>query len=92
LIFLIFVAKKGRANFMLKPTVTRRKTKAEIEQKKKEDEEQKSSVEECKTIKEFLQSKRFKLDDIPKVVNEQEELVKYLKEKGLMNSQGQINV
>jgi len=86
------LAKNGRAAHVLKPTAARRKTKAELIEAKQKDEEAKNNITECRSIRDFLSSKRYKMEDIPGVISKGEQLVDYLKTKGIMNPEGQMNV
>jgi len=70
----------------------RRRTKAEIAQKKVEEKEEKNAIEECRTIKGFLNSRRYKIEDLPQIIEKDEQLVSYLKEKGVMTSEGQMKI
>eukprot|EP01022_Parablepharisma_sp_SALTPOND_P024572 TRINITY_DN54851_c0_g1_i1.p3 TRINITY_DN54851_c0_g1~~TRINITY_DN54851_c0_g1_i1.p3 ORF type:complete len:102 (-),score=18.49 TRINITY_DN54851_c0_g1_i1:23-328(-) len=74
----------------MKNSAKRRRTKAEIEEKCKEDEKERQEIEELKYFKETMEHKRYKLEVIPQVLEKNEELIAYLRANGLIDENGKM--
>lgn len=85
-----FVVKNGRANDILKFNSKRRKRKIELVEERQKREVEKRHIEELKETESVLKAKRYKMDDIPNVVRQNEEMVKFLQTRGMMNELGEI--
>ena len=82
--------KKGRANDILKVSSKRRKKKFELAEDRDEKAAEKRHFEELKGTEEALKAKRYKMEDIPNVVRQNEEMVNFLQARGMMDEHGQI--
>jgi len=76
---------------MMKDSYHPRKTKNELVAKKAIEEEEKQNLMEFSAFKGFLAEKRMKLDDIPNILHQNDQLVAYLKDKNMMSQDGKIN-
>lgn len=68
----------------------RRQTKAENSERNSKLLEEKRDLQTLKNIKGALDTKRYKIENIPLLLKQQEELTEYLKSKGAMDSEGKI--
>ncbi len=68
----------------------RRKTKKELEQAKANKEAEKRHMARLTDSEAFLKSKRKRIEDIPKLVKENEELISYLSSKQLLDKDGHL--
>jgi len=84
------LVKKGRAHMIMKNNVKKRRGKLEIEEEKRQKEEEKKEVAELKNAKAFLATKNLRPSDIPQIARQNEDLIVYVREKGLMDDQGNL--
>ena len=82
--------KNGRANDILKISSKRRKRKIELAEEKQQKAAEKRHIEDLKETELALKSKKYKMEDIPNVVRQNEEMVKYLQTRGMMDEEGHI--
>jgi len=75
---------------ILKETSRPRRTRAEIEMERNQKEAEKGHFEHLKSIEAEYQSKRFKLEDGLNAISENQKMVEILKDKGIMDNQGNI--
>jgi len=75
---------------ILKETSRPRRSRAEIEMERNQKEVEKGYFEHLKSIEAEYQSKRFKLEDGLNAISENQKMVEILKDKGIMDNQGNI--
>jgi len=75
---------------ILKESSRPRRTHAELEIVRKEKEDQKGHFEYLKNMEAEYQAKRYKLDDGLNAITQNEKMIEIMKEKGIMDSQGNI--
>ena len=84
------LAKSGRAHMLLKASSKRRPKKEEIVQKQRVEEEEKKHIVELKTTEEILKQNNYKIADIPHIAKQNQEMLNYLKAKGLVDESGNV--
>jgi len=75
---------------ILKETSKPRRSRAELEIVRKEKEDARGHYEHLKNIEAQYIAKRYKLDDGLNAISENEKMVEIMKEKGIMDFQGNI--
>jgi hypothetical protein len=70
----------------------RRRRKEEIAAKRKQEEEEKAEFVHLKSIRDTVEQKRYKLDAVPQILDQNEQLISYLKNKGVMNEKGDVSI
>jgi len=88
LLFNPILVKKGRANMVLKDSTKRRRRKSEIESEKKRKFEEEKENAELKATNSILVSKNIQPSSVPQIVQQNDELVAYVKRMGLMDDNG----
>ena len=85
------VVKNGRANMVLKATAKKRKTREEIDaikkQKKLDDDHYRSLVQ----IEAELNTRRVNFQDIPNVIEQNQRMLAYMKEHGIIRESAPLN-
>ena len=77
---------------ILKESAKPRRRKAEIAEAKRVDQENKQHMEMLLGTEETMRMKRYKMEELPQILKQNEDLVQYLKEKGVMDEVGQVKV
>ena len=75
---------------MLKVGSKRRRGYGELYQQKQRDEKENEYMDQLKKIGVEFRAKKVNIQDVPKVLEQNNQLVNYLKEKGMMTEEGQL--
>jgi len=73
---------------ILKSTAKRRRRKSEIEDEERKELEEEKVMKEFEEQKAILASKNLKPSDVGQVIDQNEKLIGYIKEKGLLDESG----
>lgn len=85
-----YIVKNGKAASVLKSTSIRRKTKEEQKIAKMEQEEEKKNLKVANEIKSSSIGKRFKMEEIPGLLEGQNQLIQSLRAKGIIDERGNM--
>jgi len=75
----------------LKKNAKKRRNKAELIRYRQEKEEEEQHVKHLYDVEARLAGKRFKIDDALAAISENENMMKFMQEKGLINEDGRVN-
>jgi len=75
--------KNGRANTILKAS-SKRKTKGELEAIKKQKLDEEQHFVQLKQIEENMRARNIKIMDVPNVFEQHQQMLQYMKDKGLI--------
>jgi len=76
---------------ILKKNAKPRKTKAELIRYRQEKEAEESHIKNLFDFEAKLAGKRLKIEDALTAITENENMVKFMQEKGIVNENGQVN-
>jgi hypothetical protein len=82
--------RNGKAHMILKTTTKRRRTKEEIEAARGHDNEEKKHMATLMQTESLLGSKRIRIETVPSLMQQHEELTQLLKSKNLLGEDGQL--
>lgn len=77
---------------ILKESAKPRKRKAQIEEERKQKDDIDRHVGMLMDTEAAVKAKRYKMEDVPNLLKQNEELGQYLREKGIMDEMGQMKV
>ncbi|MDR3712079.1 MAG: hypothetical protein P4L51_04640 [Puia sp.] len=77
---------------ILKESAKPRKKKQQLEVEKKEKQEMDRHIGMLMDTEAAVKSKRYKFEEVPTVLKQHEDLIQYLREKGVMDEMGQMKV
>lgn len=77
---------------LLKESSKPRKRKAELEMAKRAKEEERQHIADLKGAEMAFQAKRYRLDDALNAIDQNEKMVAYLRERGVMDEDGNVKV
>jgi len=80
----LLLVKNGRANMILKASSKRRKTKGELEAIKKQKLDEEQHFAQLKQIEENMRARNIKIMDVPNVFEQHQQMLQYMKGKGLI--------
>jgi len=85
-------AKNGRTHYLIKASSKPRRNKAEMEEFKVQQEEERAFKRKYLELESVSKEKNWKIEDVPHIMKENEDIKVYLQSRGLMDSNGTMKV